>query len=329
MESWVIYLIGAVLGILGLVVASYKEKTVAGRNKWILAAPLLLVAAFLILAQTGVLSDYGISPFATTTVVVKEKIQPGVTTETYQPTASYSVKDKFSTTTVSGTAYYKEEGLPATTSALTNVRSGKRYTYWVDNDTYYVKPKVFTATPGANVVIAEAWQNGTATITGYDLVNRKSITNGEYNTSLGANDQANIEITYQGTAKKSAGPFGGVMVVEYNATISSVTATGPQILSNNPYHVTYTPSATTHTYKMWAYSSDLDDGSGAVRRINLQFKNGATPVGKGASWKVTFIPANYYVTNAGDIVLDTEKYANDDTTRTGLQAPSATFYWGA
>jgi len=251
------------------------------------------------------------------------------TGEAYQPTASYSAKDKYSTTAVSGTSYYKVGNLPATTTAKTNVKSGETYTYWVENGTYYVKPVIFTAHEGANDIVADAWQNGSVTITGYDLVNHETITGGAYNTSMGANDQANIQFTYQGTAKQSAGPFGGVMALEYNSTISSVLCTGDQITEDNPYHVTYSVSDTSHTYKLWAYTADMDDGSGNVREINCQFKNGATAAGAGASYKITFIPANYYVTNAGDIVLDTEKFANDDTTRTGYGAPSATFYWAA
>ncbi|MGC9309582.1 MAG: hypothetical protein ACP5D2_02705, partial [Candidatus Nanoarchaeia archaeon] len=76
-------------------------------------------------------------------------------------------------------------------------------------------------------------------------------------------------------------------------------------------------------------SKDLDDGSGEVRRISCQFKNGASAAGAGSPYYISFIPANYYVTNYGDIVLDVEKYANDDTTRTGFGTRKGTFYWAA
>jgi len=167
-------------------------------------------------------------------------------------------------------------------------------------------------------------------VTIYDTVNRKDVTTGITNTSMGANAQANIEITYQGTAKKSAGPFGGVLVTEYNTTMSSVTCTGDSLLDSNPYHLTYTVTATSNTYKPYAYGPSLDDGSASVKRISCQFQNGGTAVGAGSYYYFKFIPANYYVTNAGDIVLDTEKFANGLNTRVGsvINLPSVTGSWG-
>jgi len=250
---------------------------------------------------------------------------------TYQPTATYSTQDKYSTTSIAGTSYYKSGNNPAGTTALTNTDSSVSYTYWISNSTYWVKPIVFQGGGTKDIVNKESWNNASATVTLYDTVNRQSNSAGTYNTSMGANDQANIEITYQGTAKKSAGPFGGLMVVEYNSTLSSVTCTGNELLDSNPYHLTYTVTATTNAYKPFAYTSGIDDGSGSPRTINCQFLNGATAVGAGSPYYVKFIPANYYVTNAGNIVLDTEKFADGDTTRVGsvINLPSVTAYWGA
>lgn len=250
---------------------------------------------------------------------------------TYQPTASYSARDKYSTTSIGGTSYYKVNGNSATTTAYTNTNIGDGITYWKSNTSYWVKPVALTAGQGVTIFEALGWSNSSATVTLYDSVNRQATTSGAYNTSMGANDQANIEITYQGTAEGSAGPFGGVMVVEYNSTLSSVICTGDVLVSNNPYHLTYTVTATSNAYKPWAYGPSLDDGSGAVKRIDCQFKNGATAVGAGSPYYVKFIPANYYVTDSGDIVLDTEKFADGDTTRVGstINQPTATAYWGA
>lgn len=251
---------------------------------------------------------------------------------TYQPTASYTTTDKYaSTTTVSGTSYYKINSNKATTTAQTNVNKGDQITYWVSNSTYWVQPAVETAGAGVTPVEAEAFANGTATVTLYDTVNRQDVTSGAYNTSMGANKNGNIELTYQGTAKASSTPFGGVMIVEYNSTLSSVTCTGDDLLDSNPYHVTYTVTATTNTYKPYAYGPSIDDGTAKVRKISCQFQNGATAVGAGSAYYYKFIPANYYVTNAGDIVLDTEQFANGLTTRTGstINQPSVTAYWGA
>lgn len=250
---------------------------------------------------------------------------------TFQPTATYTTKDKYSTTTVRGTSYYKQGSSPATTTAKTNVNERTSYTYWVDNSTYWVQPVTMTATDGVNEFVATAWQNGSVSLSLYDQVGRASATNGASNISMGANDEASVELTYDGSADTSAGPFGGIMVAEYNSTISQVTCTGDVLLDNNPYHLTYTTSATTHTFKPWAYGPELDDGSGKIHRIDCEFKNGATAVGAGSAYYFKFIPANYYVSDAGDILLDTEKFANGETTRTGstINLPSVTGYWGA
>jgi len=250
---------------------------------------------------------------------------------TYQPTASYSARDKYSTTSVSGTSYYKVGSNSATTTAYSNVNVGDSITYWVSNTSYWIKPVVKTAGAGVNPFEALGWANSSASVSLYDSVGRASADSGDSNISMGANDQANVEITYQGTSEGSAGPFGGKMVIEMNSTISSVTCTGDALTSSDPYHLTYSVSATSNTYKSWAYGPSLDDGTGAVKRIDCQFKNGASAVGAGSAYYVKFIPANYYVSDKGDIILDTEKAENGDTTRTGstINQPSITGYWGS
>jgi hypothetical protein len=249
----------------------------------------------------------------------------------YQPTATYSAKDKFSSTIISGgTAYYKSNGQPATTTAITNINKGTQYVYWYSNATTFVKPKVLTADCGANDVVADAWQNATVTITIYDAVGNRDVTNGAGTTNItfGANAQANVKVTYQGTAKKSAMPFGGLMVVEYNSTISDVTCTGSVLKSGNPsnFHLTFSPSATTHTSKVFEVGPEIDDGTGTPQYIQCQFTNGATS-DTGATTFFRFIGANYYLTNAGDIVVDTEKTANQDNTRVGLGTRSQSMQW--
>jgi len=325
-----IWIIGAILALAGLAVYRRDEKKVAGMQKGTVALVLVILGVGLIALQLGYLEGIGISPLSAGVVVQgPADSSTGLGVSTYQPTGDYATKDKFSATSVSGTSYYKANGQPATTTAKTNTNPGVEYTYWVDNSSYYVKPVTKTAGDKVTYFVADAFANGTATVTGYDLVNRQSVSSGAYNTSMGANDQANIEFTYQGTAKQSAGPFGGVFVLETNSTISSVTCTGDQLLSDNPYHLTYSVTATSNTFRTWAYSSEMDDGSGSVRTIQCQFQNGATAVGAGSPYYAKFIPANYYVTNEGNIVLDTEKFLNDDTTRTGLGSVTLTSYWGA
>lgn len=250
---------------------------------------------------------------------------------TFQPTAAYSSRDKYGTTVITGTSYYKVNGKSATTTAYSNVNVGDSVTYWVENSSYWVSPDSMKTNAGVNTFEALGFANSTATLSLYDSVNRQSNSiSDSYNTSMGANDQANVEITYQGTAEGSAGPFGGLLVAEYNSTISSVICNGPA-LATVPYHLTYTVSNTANTYKSWGYGPSLDDGSGSVQRINCQFKNGAVAAGAGSLYHFKFVPANYYITNDGDIVLDTEKFDNGDTTRTGsiINQPSISGYWAA
>jgi hypothetical protein len=123
------------------------------------------------------------------------------------------------------------------------------------------------------------------------------------------------------------------MVVEYNSTIADLTCTGANLKSGNPsgFHLTYGVSATSNTYKAFEVDTSLDDGSGTARKISCQFKNGATAQATAGlhGWTVEFIPANYYVTNDGNIVLDIEKSANLDTARTGFGGPKKVkTYWG-
>lgn len=249
----------------------------------------------------------------------------------YTPTAQWSAKDKFSSTsipTASGTAYYKQNGLIYTTSAPSGLNNGQQYSFWLLNDSdYFVQPATITAGCGNNVITAQAWQNASVTLHGYDKSTLQD--DGVANVTLGANGVANIEITYQGTAKKSAAPFGGVMVVEYNSSISSVTCSGAGLTSSNPYHLTYTVTSLANTATQFGFDGTLDDGSGARRSINCQFQNGASAVGaEGAYYYVKFYPANYYLAQTGEVVLDTEKFANADTTRTAFSYnPTLTLAW--
>ena len=350
----IISLVAVILGIIGIVgFARAKGESFLGMNKNVVGFIGVFLAAILVVWEVGALTALGINPITLKTgsaTQVQSFVynQPGLSCPTgyslvngncvqtstsgkctYAPPAVYTTLDKFSSTVIPGTSWYKPNGLSATTTSITSPAKDVQYTYWVDNSTYYVAPKTLTANCDNNNFQAEAWQNNTPSITSYDNVNHAATTSGASNCSMGANDQCNIDITYQGTAKGSAGPFGGVMVIETNSTLSSVVCTGAILLADNPYHLTYTPTYTTHTSQQWAYAPNLDDGSGTTQTISCQFKNGASAVGTGAPAIVKFYPANWYVSNAKNFVLDTQKYANQDTTKTGLSSNTLNFYWGA
>ena len=245
------------------------------------------------------------------------------------PVATYATVDNFSTTVVGGTAYYARDGEQATTTAITNVNPGVEYTYWVSNSTYYVQPKVFTAgNLNNNVVNKIAFANGSATVSLYDTTNRQNFGVTSYNTSVAANGVANIEVSYQGTAKQSFMPFGGLFVVEKNQSFNvngGVSCSGANIQANtgdSAYTITYNPSSTDMNYVVYKVLPTIDDGKDVtVKRINCQFQNGASDAA--GIVKFSFFPANYYLTNDGTIKLDVEKVANGATTRTGLGSITA------
>jgi hypothetical protein len=120
------------------------------------------------------------------------------------------------------------------------------------------------------------------------------------------------------------------MVAEYNTTLSDVTCTGAGLLKVNPYKLTHTLAlGTTHTYKQWGFDSSIDDGSGGLKTINCQAKGGSTAVGAGSEFRVTFYAADYYVTESGNILLDTEQSADSSTTRTSPNLVVVRGFWAA
>lgn len=252
------------------------------------------------------------------------------------PTAAYSTKDKFASTSVGGTAYYKvgtvDTGTAATTTALTTVNPGSQYTYWVSNNTLFlfVKPKTFTATTlNNNVVNDGAYLNSTTivTLTAYDLNGRSTISAAggsmTYNVSAAANAVLNIEFTYQGISKVSNLPFGGIFVLELNSTVSTVTCSGDGVTASTPFHVTYSPIHTANKAVIFGLDETFDSGTGALRRVNCQIQNGGQLMS--GVYRASILPANYYLTNTGDIALDVEQYKNDVTTRTIATSTAGSF----
>lgn len=329
----------ALIGIFMIYLSASKQFKANGTAKFFTMIFGILLVGYALVgfgAQVGLYELGGASSFFLSTTVeqpadnVNNNYNQNDGGLNYQPTASYSARDKYSTTAVSGTAYYKVNSNSATTTAYTNTNKGDTIKYWVSNSSWWIEPITKDAQAGVTVFEALGFENSSASLSLYDLINRQSVAAATYNVTLGANDNANIEVTYQGTSEGSAGPFGGVMVVEYASTISRVTCTGDDLMTGeNPYHVTYAVGSTNHTSIQFPYKESLDDGTGAVNRIECQFKNGATATTTGDTFTFTFIPANYYVTNSGDIVLDTEKNANGDTTRTGslINSPSVSGMW--
>lgn len=358
-----------------MAVASFARRSdekIWGWNKNVLGVVALLVTGFLLMGTFGILGQtLGSYMGAKTLAVVDNEpaglctldsecqtgymcgtdgkcvAKPTVTAGScpFQPTVTYSTIDKFGTTTITGTSYYKAGTAKASTSALINLNKGTDYEYWLSNATYYVEPKTITADCTNMPFQADAWANGTLSISAYDT--KAHITpavNGD-NVTLGAGQTAKVDLTLSGESKKSSGPFGGIMVVEYDKSMASVLASAdmasytdangnviskPVLLDQtekSPYTLTYSPSATTKVSQQWVYTSALDDGKAQNRIVHLTYTSSDTVLGDNST-TISFYPANYYVTNGGNILLDTQKVANSDQTRTNLgNVPTITFYF--
>lgn len=346
-------LIGLIVGVLFLFVwmnTSNSKKDTKKIFGWISIIGLVvaILGAFFVPSLTTPLT--GNANAAVVSVAGGAGSGAGSVVSTYQPTATYATQNAFSTATVSGTSYYQEGNNPASSTAISNVEKGKTYTYWVDNATgtassnlFFVKPLTFVAGQVNTEVNKLAYNNGSYTITGYDLIGSQALfdwstKSGGTNVSMGANDNAKVKLTYSGSAKYANLPFGGLMVVEYNNTIASLGCSGDGIVGPNTgkYQITYSPAQTYNTFKVFEVAEGFDispdnGNTGALKVINCDFTNGATAAtgtaGKG-EWYVNFYPANYYIANDGKIYLDVEKAKNGATTRTGVSpTPNQTFAW--
>lgn len=286
---------------------------------------ILVIGLVIVLAATGVL-NFGGTPTTGNAAGGSSGGSSAGSACQYAPSLSVIAKDKFSSTTIASTAYYKVNGNPAVTTAPSTLNKGVPLEVWFSNATYYTMPKTVTADCGLNQVVLDTWANASATVTVYDNVGKATLNNAN-NLTLAANGNANLQITYQGTAKSSRMPFGGVFVIEYNNTISSVTCSGSGVSPTTGFHVTYAVSSTGNTYKVFNVDSSLDDGTGLAKTFDCQIKAGASAMPTGSSYILNFIPANYYATNSGDIVLDVEQALNDLTTRTGSGTLSVTRYF--
>lgn len=339
--DWTYALIIAIAGLVGLIFGQAVVKKTSSRKSLTWFSILFLAVG--LLAYTNAIPQLSALNQVIGGAVVPASIgttggisSVATTYQGYQPTATYATQDAFvATTSIPGTSYYKRDGDRLTSTAITNTQKGVSYTYWVSNGTYYVEPTSFTASGTDNVVNSKAYQNGSITISGYDVVNDKAVSSSAYNTSMGANANAKLKFTVVGSAKTSALPLGGVMVVELNSTIPTVSCSGDGIVGvNNKHQVTYTATSLANRYVIYEVAKGFDlskDGgsTGVTNVIRCDFTNGATAVGAGSAYYIKFIPANYYVGNDGNLYLDVEQKMNGATTRTGYGSFTSTFYWGA
>jgi len=288
----------------------------AKNTNWLLIGLVAVLAWFLI---SGGMGDDEPATGGTTTGAGGTALDVGCSTT---PAVSYAVVDKFLNTAVTVTPNIKENGF-APVSALSGPTPGSKLEYWGNASTYFVKPVKHTTICGANPQVqAMGYKNGTLTLTAFDSsYNALTSGGGANNITVAANDNQAFEVRYDGTKNEANMPFGGCLIVEVPTTITGVAIDG--LTAGCPYGVTYSVSAVTNTYKMFTIPDGYDaDGTGAIKTISGTLTSGTSnPVGTA---KFTFIPANYYLANDGNFVLDIEKTANSDSTRTMLSTPAFT-----
>lgn len=235
------------------------------------------------------------------------------------PTYTYQAKDVFSTSLIGGTDEIKV-GNNAPVTSLASPQAGLALQYWKDNSTYLTRVKDAGLTKcGANTVQADAYANASITLRNFDPVGNVYLTNGggTNNITVGANELVNLEFSYQGQAKHASLPFGGCIAIEYPNTFASVSFEGNGVSSSVPcpYVWTYAVSSTSNTFRTFAVPAGFDaDGKGDIKKFAMQMLAGSSNP-SGTAYAVVR-PANYYLTNSGEIVLGIEKDQNQDTTKT-------------
>jgi hypothetical protein len=297
------------------------------KQKWVMPAVILALVA--VIGYVTYPQWKSIIPTGT----VETQIPPSGNVDSqcsFQPAITYAGYDAYASgTAVKGTNQIKVDGkTPVTTYA--NGGAGQNIEYWLSNSSWHCKPASESVPCNPLTIQNKCYGNGTATVTLYDTTYTEisSAAAGANNLSLATSSTANAIVKYIGTALKSNAPFGGLMVVEFPNTISSVTVSGAGniVAGNNGYTLTYSDATSTHTHLLYTYDGTLDDGTGTEKIINLQFKNGASSV-TGDTFTVCFYDANYYLTNAGGFVLDTQQALNQLTTKTGLSIICKTGYF--
>lgn len=239
----------------------------------------------------------------------------------YAQAYTYSAVNKFSTTAVVGTNYIKAADKKPV-SSLSAPEVGSPMEYWISNASFFCDKVSEQAECGTHQIQTQCWTNSSLTLTAYDEYT--AIESATHNLTMGANDVKNVRLTWQGEAKEAVMPFGGCACVEYPTTISTVTASGEGLSNAQCRFVkTYTVSSTSNTYKCFDVPSGFDaSGAGDLKEIMFQFKASASNP-SGTAY-IKFFPANYYVTNDGQITLGVEQDKNDVTTVAFASANSKT-----
>jgi hypothetical protein len=252
---------------------------------------------------------------------------------------TYSAVDALNGGTIGGTDYISQNGAyPVTT--LASPIAGASLKYWKSNATYFVDVQstflsgAKSVPCGSDAEQAEAFKLTNATLDVYDLKNKVTLTNGggANNVTIGANDNLNFQVNYQGTAKSPMMPFGGCVIVEVPTTITGVSMSGGGITPGCPYTWTYAVTSTSNTFKAFSVPAGFDrDGAGDYKQLSMQLQaGGSNPSGTAV---VTFMPANWYIATQanlarnvkqGDFVLGIEKDVNADTTKSTSAAGAVT-----
>jgi len=240
------------------------------------------------------------------------------------PAYTYGAVNEFTSGAVSGTNHIKVDG-KAPVASLANPEKCSVMQYWLESTTDFCGIVDETEVAcGSNQIQSRCIANGSISLNAFDQFTALTAGGGANNITLGANGIKNVDFTWEGAAEQANMPMGGCLCVEYPNTISYAKPSGAGLSDTScRFKKTYTVASTGNTYQCYDVPEGFDaDGVGDKKSFALQMKASASDPSGTA--KVTFFPANYYVTDDGDFALGVEKDLNDDTAATFGSANSLT-----
>jgi len=234
--------------------------------------------------------------------------------------------DEFSKSTqIPGQGYLKEDGDPATSVSGSNTVNANEELngLWV-NESWFCGPEPMSLDCGdSEDLYSYCIENGSATVKVKDLTQDEFV-GVDNNVTLTANDDASLEVQYDGQSENANMPFGGCIIVEVPNTVTEVSLTGEGVSEGCDYQTnSYTTSSTSNSMYAFQVPKGYDADTGTILSHNLEIASGdSDPSGTA---KVSFLPAAYYVSEAGNFELDVEKAADGSNTRTFGSTLSKTF----
>lgn len=341
-----VYVIAAILLIVGLLALFRKEKKVAGVSKGLFSI-LVIGGVFLIAMQAGWLLSWGISPLTgvgealpiAATVVTPTANQPSgsVACTVDTTTVTLSAVDKYTSVAAGGYHRYKLAGAAAAVVAdagtFTASPGQKLEVLWSNASTtgYFSKVATYTIpcsgtyTPTEGNSPIQLVNNGSLTTRIFNS-NGVLIDGAATNQSLSAGDVKSLKMEIEGSYQKDI-PYGVIAVVEFNKTsiddvVLSNRATGVELVSANVPQVDATTLGTESSRKAYLIDSI---SSNAIQEftVTLDADDSVTP-GIGSDVLIRYLPRNYFINDKTGASFDGPAAEDEYNVRTRSAGLSST-----